>query len=150
MLVSMQVCSSSYPPKDLLIELQPDGLTPPQVSFQRCQSLRIQGQGRLHLWLSWIILSCLCHMIVYVGTFCWTSSCTGSTVGQRSASRRKQCLVKVACKAITRHGHVHGNQYKQAGTMVGTYGSNQSRDVYFNSETSFLHWKSNLRNVWGQ
>ena len=58
------VCSSSYPPKDLLIELQPDGLTVPQVGLQRCQSLSIQGQGRLHLWLSWITLSRLRHTIV--------------------------------------------------------------------------------------
>ena len=26
----------------------------------------------------------------------------------------------------------------------------QSRNVYFDSETSSLHWKSELRNVWGQ
>ena len=26
----------------------------------------------------------------------------------------------------------------------------QSRNVYFNSETSSLHWKSKLRNAWGQ
>jgi len=26
----------------------------------------------------------------------------------------------------------------------------QSRNVYFNLETSSLHWKSKLRNVWGQ
>jgi len=58
------VCSSSYPPKDLLIKLQPDGLTPPQVGLERCQSLGIQAQGRLHLWPSWIILSRLCHIIV--------------------------------------------------------------------------------------
>ena len=26
----------------------------------------------------------------------------------------------------------------------------QSRNVYFNLETSSLHWKSKLKNVWGQ
>ena len=33
---------------------------------------------------------------------------------------------------------------------VGALQTLQSRIVYFDSERSFLHWKSKLRNAWGQ
>ena len=36
------------------------------------------------------------------------------------------------------------------GLSLLQHGSSQSQNVYFNSETSSLHWKCKLRNVWGQ
>ena len=42
------------------------------------------------------------------------------------------------------------DQVQTWGTWQRPLSSFQSRNVYFNSETSSLHWKSDLRNVWGQ
>jgi len=34
--------------------------------------------------------------------------------------------------------------------LLVTLSSFQSQNIYFESETSFLHWKLKLRNLWGQ
>ena len=54
-----------------------------------------------------------------------------------------------ACPATT-HGLMSKSHWLQQSLCQDNVSSSQSQNVYFDSKTSSLHWKSKLKNVWGQ
>ena len=83
---------------------------------------------------------------------CSTGAAQVQHTWRRNSAERTERWSRNGAETVGDEVETVGEGAETRHMMTARYAASyfQPRNVYFNSETSSLHWKSKLRNVWGQ